>query len=224
MKPLSKSTLLIISFIIFSFTVKQSFAQQTEEEQRAQWIFNISYGVTWENEDNIATYTIGVFSSESLFYELQKLAKKKTMKGKPVKIIHYLKYDDIQANHIIYVSRNENAYLGFVYQKFKGKNVFIMSDRSKQPTYSILNFRKTDPKDPKPFDINSTLAAQNKITFSRNLIRTGGSRQDIQIMYAATNKKFQNEQKKLGEKRREIDSLKQRILFLEKKIKDFENK
>jgi len=30
--------------------------------------------------------------------------------------------------------------------------------------------------------------------------------------------------KKLDEKRREIDSLKQRILFLEKKIKDFENK
>ena len=73
MKPLSKITLLIISFIIFSFTVKQSFAQQTEDEQRAHWIFNISYGVTWENEDNITTYTIGVFSSETLFDELPKM-------------------------------------------------------------------------------------------------------------------------------------------------------
>jgi len=224
MKPLSKSILLIISFVIFSFTVKHSFAQQTEDEQRAHLIYNISYGVKWENEDTVATYTIGVFSSESLFYELQKLAKKKTMKGKPVKIIHYLKYDNIQANHIIYVSRNENAYLGFVYQKFKGKNVLIMSDRSKQPEYSILNFRKIDPKDPKPFDINSRLAAQNKIVLSRNLVRTGGSREDIQLMYAATNKKFKAEQNKLDEKRSEIDSLKQRILLLEKKIEDFENK
>ena len=224
MKPLSKSTLLIISFIVFSFTVNHSFAQQTEDEQRAHWIFNISYGVTWENEDTVETYTIGVFSSESLFDELQKLAKTETFKGKPVKIIRYLNYTDIQANHIVYVSRNENAYLGFVYQKFKGENVFIMSDQSKQPEYSILNFRKIDPKDPKPFDINSRLAAQNKIVLSRNLVRTGGSREDIQLMYAATNKKFKAEQNKLDEKRSEIDSLKQRILLLEKKIEDFENK
>ncbi|MCD6556613.1 MAG: YfiR family protein [Bacteroidales bacterium] len=224
MKPLSKITLLIISFIIFSFTVKQSFAQQTEDEQRAHRIFTIAQGVTWENEDTITTYTIGVFSSETLFDELQKSAKTETIKGKPVKIIRYLNYADIQANQIVYVSRKENAYLGFVYKKFKGKNVLIVSEQSRQPEYSILNFRKIDPKDPKPFDINSKLAELNHIILSKQLIRVGGNRQDIRIMYAATNKKFKDEQKKLDEKRSEIDSLKLRILFLEKKIKDLENK
>ncbi len=218
MKRQSKFTIFIISLLILSFTVKQSFAQQTEDQQRAQWIFNISYGVTWENEDNITTYTIGVFSSKSLFDELQKLAKTGTIKGKPVEIIRYLNYADIQANHIVYVSRNENAYLGFVYQKLKEKNVLIMSDRSKQPAYSIINFRKNDPKDPKPFDINSRLASQNNIIFSRNLIRTGGSREAIQKMYAATNKKFLAEQKKLDAKIKEIADKEKLLTEQENKI------
>ncbi|RLD53078.1 MAG: hypothetical protein DRI94_01040 [Bacteroidetes bacterium] len=219
MKLQSKFTLfIIISLFILSFTVKQSFAQQTEDQQRAQWIFNISYGVTWENEDNITTYTIGVFSSKNLFDELQKLAKTGTIKGKPVEVIRYLNYADIQANHIVYVSRNENAYLGFVYQKLKEKNVLIMSDRSKQPAYSIINFRKIDPKDPKPFDINSRLASQNNIVFSRNLIRTGGSREDIQRMYAATNKKFLAEQKKLDAKIKEIADKEKLLTEQENKI------
>ncbi len=204
MKSQSKFTILILSLLLLLFSTKNSFAQQSEDAQRAQWIFNIAYGITWENESNITSYTIGVFSSKGLFEELQKQAKTRKIKGKPVEIIRYLNYADIQANHIVYVSRNENAYLGFVYQKLKGKNVLIMSDRSKQPGYSIINFRKVDPKDPKPFDINTRLAEQNHIILSRQLIRTGGSRQDIQKMYAATNKKLLAEQKKLEEKKKEI--------------------
>jgi len=46
MKRLSKSTFLIINFIIFFFTVKYSFAQQTEDEQRAYKIFTIIQGIT----------------------------------------------------------------------------------------------------------------------------------------------------------------------------------
>ncbi len=219
MKLYGKFTLFIISLFLFSFTVKQSYAQQTEDEQRAQWIFNISYGITWEEESNITSYTIGVFSSKSLFEELQKQAKTRTIKGKPVEVIRYLNYNDIQANHIVYVSRNENAYLGFVYQKLKGKNVLIMSDRSKQPSYSIINFRKPDPKDPKPFDINTRLAEQNHIILSRQLIRTGGSRQDIQKMYAETNRKFLAEQKKLDEKKKEIADKERLLLEQEARIK-----
>lgn len=220
MKPQNKISIFLISILIFLFAAKQSFAQQSEDALRAQWIFNISYGITWEDESNIKSYTIGVFSSKKLFEELQKQAQTKEIKGKPVEVIRYLNYQDIQANHIVYVSRNENAYLGFIYQKLKGKNVLIMSERSKQPAYSIINFRKIDPKNPKPYDINTRLAAQNHIVLSRQLIRTGGSRQDIQKMYAATNKKFLEEQKKLDEKIKEIADKEKQLREQESKIKE----
>ena len=219
MKTQSKFTLFIISLLQLLFTVKQSYAQQTEDAQRAQWIFNISYSISWEDESNITSYTIGVFSSKNLFTELQKLAKTRTIKGKPVEVIRYTNYSDIQANHIVYVSRNENAYLGFVYEKLKGKNVLIMSDRSKQTQFSIINFRKVSPKNPKPYDVNTRLAGQNHIVLSRQIIRTGGTRADIQKIYAETNKKFLAEQKALDEKKKEIADKEKLLQEQEARIK-----
>jgi len=216
---MKKYAIFILSvFMIFAVN-KQVIAQQTEDAQRAEWIFNIAYGVTWENEADITSYTIGVFSSKSIFNELQKQAATKKIKGKPVKIIRYLNYKDIQANHIVYVSKNENAYLGFVYQKLKGKNVLIMSDRSKQPEYSILNFRKTGPNDTKPFDINDRLAEQNHIKFTTQLLKLGGNRAMLQKIYAETNRKFLAKQKALDEKKKEIQEKEALLKEQEDKIK-----
>ncbi len=207
-------------FFLFLFTslFKEVNAQdKSTEAQQAEWVFNISYGITWENEANITSYTIGVFSSKTLFNELQKQAKTKKIKGKPVEVIRYLNYSDIQANHIVFVSKNENAYLGFVYQKLKGKNSLIISDRAKQPEYSIINFRKVG--DSKPFDINDRLATQNKITISRQLLKIGGSREVIQKIYAETNRKLLAEQKALEEKKKEIADKEKLLLAQEERIK-----
>ncbi len=206
-----------VFIFLFSFTAIQSSAQdKTEETQHAIWIFNISYGITWENEANITTYTIGVFSSPKLFTELQKLAETKKIKGKPVNIVRYSNFKDIQANQIVCVSKDENAYLGSVYKELKGKNVLIISDCSKQPEYSIINFRKTGDKN--PFDINDRLADQNKITISRQLLKIGGSREAIQKIYAEKNRDFLNLQKKLEKAHKEMDSVKQINKVLTAKI------
>ncbi|NPA68498.1 MAG: DUF4154 domain-containing protein [Chlorobi bacterium] len=206
-------------FLFFSVFSKQSIAQQTGDAKTAQWIFNISAGITWEDENKITSYTIGVFSSKGVFNELQKLAKSTKIKGKPVEVVRYLDYSDIQANHIVYVSRNENAYLGFVYQRLKGKNVLIISDRSKQPEYSIINFLKVEKSGAPPFSINTTLANQNRIKISKQLLKIGGSRQDIQKIYAETNRKLLAEQKALEEKKKEIADKERLLAEQEARIK-----
>ncbi len=218
MKAQKKYLPFFILLFLFSLIIRQSNAQKiSDEAQRAEWIFNISYGITWQDEANITSYTIGVFSSKAMFSELQKQAKTKKIKGKPVEVIRYLNYKDIQANHIVYVSRNENAYLGLVYQKFKGKNVLIISDRSKQPDYSIINFRKIG--DSKPFDINDRLAGENNITISRQLLKIGGSREVIQRIYAETNRKLLAEKKALEEKKKEIADKEKLLSEQEARIK-----
>ncbi len=212
MKLINKYLFFSILIISVFFSGKQIFAQtKTEDALRAEWIYNIAAGVTWENEANITSYTIGVFSSKNIFTELQKLAKNRSIKGRPVEVVRYLNYNEIQANHIVYVSRNENAYLGFVYQNLKGKNVLIMSDRSKQPEYSIINFLKQEKKGAKPFELNVRLAEQNHIQLSRQLLKIGGNREVLQKIYAETNRKLLAEQKALEEKKKEIAE-KERLL------------
>ncbi|MCF6185782.1 MAG: YfiR family protein [Bacteroidales bacterium] len=218
----SKQFTFFLFLLVFSFGFKQSSAQlKSKETIRAEWIFNIADGVTWENEQNIDTFTIGVFSSEKMYIELKESAKTKKIKGKSVKIIRYLNYNDIKANNIVYVSKNENAYLGFVYQKLKGKNVLIISDRSHQPQFSILNFDKIG--ETKPFLINDKLAVINHIKISKQLLKIGSNREVLQKIYSETNGNLQITLQELKEKDKETDSLKQVIKTLEKLLKKYED-
>ncbi|NOZ36373.1 MAG: YfiR family protein [Chlorobi bacterium] len=218
----NKQITIFIFLLVFSFGFKQSSAQlKSHATVRAKWIFNISYGVTWKNEQNIDTFTIGVFSSEEMYNELKELAKTKKIKEKPVEVIRYLNYKDIQANQIVYISGNENAYLGLVYQKLKGKNVLIISDRSHQPQFSIINFAKTGETN--PFLINDKLAVINHIKISKQLLKIGDNREILQDIYAETNRNLQVTLKKLEEKDREIDSLKQINKVQEELLKKYED-
>ncbi len=214
-----KSYFIFFLFLFpLSFIFGQNFAQNTESAQRARQIFNIIEKVKWEDNSNIKYYTIGVFSSENIFEELKKIAKKKKVSGKPVKIIRYLNYNEIRVNNVVYVSKNENAELQFVYQKLKGKNVLIMSDCSKQANYSIINFKKITADDPRPYDINIKLAEQNHIILSKQLIRAGGNRADIKEKYAEINYSLQKANEEIKKKNIQIDSLNNIINEQKKKI------
>ena len=217
MKYISKYYYLFLTIFLVSFISKNAYAQ-TEDQLRAEWIFNIAFGVTWENEDNVTSYTIGVFSSKTEFNSIEKLAASRTIKGKPVEVTRYSEYTEIQANHIVYVTKNENAYLGFVYQQLKDKNVLIISDRSKQPEYSVINFLKFDESKSKRFAINKRLADNQRIQFSTQLLKLGGDREVLQAIYADTNRKLIAEQKKLEERKKEIEEKEKLLVDQEKKI------
>ena len=223
MRPFRKYFIVIISFLPIVFS-SEKISAQTEEQLRAEWIFNISHGVSWEDESNISEYTIGVFSSEEATKAIEKLAKSKTIKNKPVKIVKYANYEDVKPDHIVYVTKNENAYLGFIYQKLKGKNVLIISDRSKQPEYSVINFLNLNQSSSKRFEINKESADIQNLKFSTQLLKLGGNREVLQRIYAETNKKLIEMQKNLKQKDLEIKERDEQLKKQEIKLEELENK
>lgn len=202
---------------LFSIVSKNAHSQ-TDEEQRALWLFNIAYGVSWENEDKISSYTIGVYSSKTEFEAIEKLAASRTIKGKPVEVYRYSEYQDIKPHHIVYVSRNENSYLAFVYEKFKDKNVLLVSDRSRQPEYSVINFNKLD--ETKKFSLNDNLGAKQNLIFSLQIQKLGGDRELLQRIYSETNKKLKAEQAILEQKKKEIKDKEKQLAEFEKRIQN----
>jgi hypothetical protein len=64
-----------ILLLLFVIQLSNISISQTDSEQRALWIFNIAYGTNWENESDIDTFSIGVFSSEKEYQELFDLSK-----------------------------------------------------------------------------------------------------------------------------------------------------
>ena len=190
---------------------------QADESIRAQWIFNIAPGVTWQDNASISKYTIGVFSSKKEFDEIKKLAASRKINNKPVEVIQYYNYADVEPNNIVYVTKNENSNLGFIYQKLLKKNVLIISDRSKQPQYSVINLSKAGSK--QPFTINSNLYKKQGLKFSLSLLRLGGDRTELKRIQAETNRKLLAEKKELEKKKLEIAEKERLLKDQEGKIK-----
>ncbi len=212
----------LISFImIFGLFTNKSFSQ-TGERIRAIWIFNIAPGVTWEGLEKDTVFTIGVFSSNEEFIEISKMAKTRRIKNKRVKVIKYANYKDVKPNHIIFVTKNENANLSLIYKKLKGENVLIISDRSHQPQYSVINLNKTSAK--QPFTINGELCKMQKLKLSVQLLRLGGNRVELKKIQAETNKKLLEEKKRLSEIQRDIEFKDMEIKVLKEKLRKCEEK
>ena len=218
MRKLSINLLLVLALFLFTNNVYA----QSDEAIRANWIFNIAPGVTWENQDTNPKFTIGVFSSQKEYDEIKKLAKTHKINGKPVEVIHYLSYKDVNPHNIIYVTKNENANLVFIYKKLKEKNVLIISDRSKQPQYSVINLNKIGAN--QPFTINGQLYKEQNLKFSLALLRLGGDRVELKKVQEETNKKLIAEKKELENKRQEIENKDKEIEELKEKLRKCKQK
>ena len=193
---------------------------QTEEERRALIIFQFAHGVTWENEKDISEYTIGVFSSELEFEKLKELSAHRKIKGKPVEVVRYTKHEDIKQNHIVYVTKKENACLGFVYKKLINKNILIISDRSKEPQYSVININKIGSA--QPYLINPQIYKKQRLQFSTQLVRVGGTREMVSEIYARTNREHIEQQKELERKKIELEKKEKLLKELQMKLEEQE--
>lgn len=181
----------------------KSIAQDTPDQVRAMYIYNIAFGVDWPSEDTIKTIVIGVFSSSKAFHEISLLAKSRTIKGKPVKVIRFKSYTDIYPTNILYITKNENAYSDIVYEKIKDSPVLIFTNRSSRPQYTVINFLPLD-KGKKRFDINLKNAEKNGLIISKTVLKLGGSEEILRDLYSDTERELKKEHEKLELRKKEI--------------------
>lgn len=190
---------------------------QTPDQIKAMWIYNLAYGVDWPNEDTIKTFTIGVFSSVKAYDEIKALSKDRTIKGKPVRVIRFKNYNSIVPTHILYVTKNENAYIDIIYETVKNKPVLIFSDRSSRPQFSVINFLPLD-KGSKKFGINTKTAEKQNLVISKMVLKLGGSEDVLRDLYNETERELKQEHKKLEAKRQEIQEKENQLVLQESKI------
>ncbi len=178
---------------------------QSDREKRSLWIFNIAEGISWTNEDSISVFKIGVYSNKVTYETIKKLAKHKTIHGKPVKVKLYENHTELTGDdiHILYITREKNPFASTVYQKLKTKNVLIVSDRLRNKLNSVINFRRMSDQS-KPFSINTTLARAQNLKIADKLLKLGGSDKDIRQLVSKTDRELRKEKETLKEKQEEI--------------------
>ncbi len=193
-----------LAFLLLFFVGGQrAMSQNSPEQNLALWIYNIAYGVVWEDDNQSSPFTIGVYGSAKVAKELEILAASRPIKEKPVKIIQFKRYKDFTDVHIMFVERSQNGYLDVILAQIKGTKTLMITDRAKAMTYTVVNF-VNHGESSKKFEINEKNAEGQKYEISKTLLKLGGTKDAIREMYSETEKELQKEREELERQRQQI--------------------
>ena len=124
---------IVIIFLLIIISANNIFAQTSgfTDEERSKYILDIVKKPEWSNINEITEFKISVIEKEkSLFNALTaEAARRKTVHGKPIKIIHLDALDDLGETQVLYFEKHETGtdiYLAS--NKIAGKKVLLITE------------------------------------------------------------------------------------------------
>lgn len=164
------------------------------DQTRALYILDISKYVEFDNTfQSDSTFTISILSGEvGLYWELEKLSKtRKTLQGKPIRILVSKKIDDLQPSHVVFVNQREDYRITDVLRKISGQNTLLISEGYPFRT-SMINFVVVEghPR----FEVNEELmAAEGLFANELFLSQAVKTREDWEALYEFTEEELEKE-------------------------------
>jgi len=202
MSKLYKNIFIILLTILPVFMPTKLIAQ-TEANQKAHWVLIVADDVTWNNEDRINKFIIGYYGSNTAVYdELVKLSAFAKIRGKNFEVVRFKRIKDITQTQILYVDQSANDYLKDIYEQIMF-NTLLITDQSNQKDYSMINLLPSSAGK-KRVELNKKLAASAGLSFGRDLMRYGGSEDELRRMVSQTEKELEAERQKLEKQRAEL--------------------
>ena len=198
--------------MFFSSTIYSQVDSDNQNDGfRAMWIFNIAENVIWPNEDTISTFTIGVLSRSSSVYD-ELVILNKTIKNKPVKIIHFNRVKQIVPTNILYLGFDKNIDIFRVNDIIKNTNTLLITDRIDEADNFMVNILPFD-KGSKRIEIDKMNIESHNLTVTQQLLYNGGSEEELKDMYA-------KQRKELDLQKAEVDKKKAEVLELQKDLSE----
>lgn len=131
---------LTLSILLFITGLTKSYSQH-EHIIHAGMIYNFAAHTKWPAGTSLTEFKIGVIGATPVESELKKLARSKTIKGVPMKIVHYNSASEVTGCNMVFVSKEKTAILPELYSKAESKHTMIISENkeaSKQ--HFVFNF------------------------------------------------------------------------------------
>ncbi|MBN2683264.1 MAG: DUF4154 domain-containing protein [Bacteroidales bacterium] len=198
-----------------------SFAQTKTftDEARSRYILDIVSQVTWPNEGSITEYNLGIIEKDkSLFDALNtEAAKRITVHGKPIKIVHLNSLDEADNIQVLYFEKHEtktDIYLAS--NKIAGKKILLITENYEYHT-SMINFI-VDPKGIKRYEINEKkVTAEGFVLPALFLAGSVKNKTDWEELYERTEKLLEAEKQVVEQQSKQIEQQKAEI---EKQMKE----
>ncbi len=194
-------------------------------EKKADYILYISQKITWANQDQIKTFTIGVYNDSEIEKILKSQAKNKQFHNHPIQIVSLSPASSLTNINMIYINKlKANLDITELVTRIKGKNILLISENYEFHK-SMINF--IEHKGLLRFEMNTALTESEGFKadplFTAKAIKSESSWVNI---YLETEKKLTAEHKvvekqksEIEEQKKEIDKQKRQIDIQEKRIK-----
>lgn len=164
------------------------------DQTRALYILDISKYVEFDRTfQSDSIFTISILSGEvGLYWELEKLSKtRKTVQGKPIRILVSKNIDALQPSHVVFVNQREDYRITDVLRKISGQNTLLISEGYPFQT-SMINFVVVEghPR----FEVNEELmAAEGLFANELFLSQAVKTREDWEALYEFTEEELEKE-------------------------------
>ncbi|MCD6366072.1 MAG: DUF4154 domain-containing protein, partial [Bacteroidales bacterium] len=179
-------------------------------EKKADYILYISQKITWANQNQIKTFTIGIYNDSKIEEILKSQAKNKQFHNHPIKIVSLTPSSPLININMLYINKlKAKIDITDLVTKIKGKNILLISENYEFHK-SMINF--IEHKGLLRFEMNTALIESEGFKsdplFAAKAIKSESSWVNI---YLQTEKKLTEEHKIVEKQKSEIEGQKKQI-------------
>lgn len=163
-----KKVAIILVFIFglsnLAFVLKEDTQNvDTNAKIKAVFIYNFTKYIEWPSNDQNGDFKIGILGeNQSLYNELDKMAKVKKVANRSLSINSFEDVPASEAPHILYIPKDNTSILDDAVKKLKGKSTLIVTeDTDAAQKGSIINFIVVGSR--QKFELNKTNAQQHNL-------------------------------------------------------------
>ena len=162
---MKKSLILFISIIFISTS---SYAQN--EKIKSVFMYNFSKYISWPNKSG--DFIIGVMGSPKLTTELKKIAQKRKVGSRSIKVLSFSSFSSIKKCNILYISNSKKSQLSKSLIKVSLQPVVVVADSPGSIQKGVgLNFVVVGGK--QKFEVRKKNVEKNGIKINSALLKLG---------------------------------------------------
>ncbi len=159
-------------------------AEMSYESLKSLFVYQFTQYIEWEDEAEHNEFSIGVISNDSIMYNVfEDLFLDEKINRKDVVVIPLSDENNLPHLQLLYVDSNSFVDISRIWEKIENQNTLLVTEKSKDPKYIMLNLTYSPETENVGFEINNPNILSQGFTIDPELLLLGGTEIDVRKLY-----------------------------------------
>jgi hypothetical protein len=159
-----------VLFLLVVVLVVSRIANGQNYQTHTIYIYSFGKLIQWPEEDRTGDFEIAVLGESPIVAELQKMAERKKIGERTIKIIKFASLKELRKGHVLFIPAAQSATLGECLSKMGNQSMLIITEQAGLGAKgSHINFLQKENK--LVFELNQTTLTKHKLKAANELAR-----------------------------------------------------